>query len=245
VYLGVCVRTVRYWDAGRCRVPWSAVRLLRLRRAGELGGLLDGWEGWTIWRDRLVSPDGRVFFERDMRHLWLTLTQAGLFREGYDRATLPSAAQPREGVERPSAFPRIEVSQVEKRTRETEQRVIRRQHPSPAEPVLDLLGDREATRCAPVSSFAARRAVGGIDTRLDPAAGGGGRDAIMTPLCSHEPADCGGNLGACNMQQTASVSHSSLPDDVCGKVPPANRGPTNLNGTHSDVTLASPCKGVA
>jgi hypothetical protein len=51
--LGVSLRTVRYWDAGRNRVPWSAVRLLRLRRAGELGGLLDGWDGWTIWRDRL------------------------------------------------------------------------------------------------------------------------------------------------------------------------------------------------
>lgn len=87
-YLGVCLRTVRYWEAGRSRVPWSAVRLLRLRRAGELGGLLDGWEGWTIWRDRLVSPDGRAYLERDMRHLWLTLTQAALFREGYDRATL-------------------------------------------------------------------------------------------------------------------------------------------------------------
>lgn len=86
-YLGVCVRTIRHWDAGRSRVPWSAVRLLRLLRAGELGGLLDGWEGWTIYRDRLVSPDGRAYLERDMRRLWLTLTQAALFREAYDRET--------------------------------------------------------------------------------------------------------------------------------------------------------------
>lgn len=28
-YLGVSVRTIRHWDAGRNRVPWSAVRLLR------------------------------------------------------------------------------------------------------------------------------------------------------------------------------------------------------------------------
>lgn len=88
-YLGVCVRTIRHWDAGRCRVPWSVVRLLRLLRAGELGGLLEGWDGWTIYRDRLVSPDGRDYRERDMRQLWLTLTQARLFREGYDAATLP------------------------------------------------------------------------------------------------------------------------------------------------------------
>lgn len=89
-YLGVCVRTIRHWDSGRCRVPWSVVRLLRLLRAGQLGGLLDGWDGWTIWRDRLVSPDGRIFRERDMRQLWLTLTQAELFREGYDKATAPA-----------------------------------------------------------------------------------------------------------------------------------------------------------
>lgn len=88
-YLGVCVRTIRHWDAGRCRVPWSVVRLLRLRRAGELGGLLDGWEGWTIWRDRLVSPDGRVFLERHMRQLWLTLTQAAMFRDDYVKANPP------------------------------------------------------------------------------------------------------------------------------------------------------------
>lgn len=88
-YLGVCVRNIRHWDSGRCRVPWSVVRLLRLLRAGQLGGLLEGWDGWTIWRDRLVSPDGRAYLERDMRHLWLTLTQARLFREGYDKATAP------------------------------------------------------------------------------------------------------------------------------------------------------------
>ena len=68
-YLGVCLRTVRHWDSGRNRVPWSVVRLLRLRRAGELGGLLDGWDGWTIWRDQLVSPDGRAYRERDLRQL--------------------------------------------------------------------------------------------------------------------------------------------------------------------------------
>ena len=67
------------------------MRLLRLLRAGELGGLLDGRDGWTIFRDRLVSPDGRAYRERDMRQLWLTLTQARLFREGYDKATAPAS----------------------------------------------------------------------------------------------------------------------------------------------------------
>lgn len=135
-YLGVCLRTLRHWETGRNRVPWSAVRLLRVMRAGELGGLLDGWEGWTIWRDRLVSPDGRVYFERDMRHHWLTVTQARLFREGYDRATLPSAAQPRERLEGASTFPRPMVGQGENRTRETERAVSRQERPFPAEPAF-------------------------------------------------------------------------------------------------------------
>lgn len=85
-YLGVCVRTIRYWDSGRCRVPWSAVRVLRLLRAGELGGLLDGWDGWTLGRDALVSPEGRVYRERDMRHWWLMLEQGRHWRDAYERA---------------------------------------------------------------------------------------------------------------------------------------------------------------
>jgi len=37
--LGCSVRTVRAWDAGARRVPWSAVKLLRLLRGGDLGAL--------------------------------------------------------------------------------------------------------------------------------------------------------------------------------------------------------------
>lgn len=138
-YLGVCLRTVRHWDSGRNRVPWSVVRLLRLLRAGELGGLADEWEGWTINRLGLHAPDGRTYRERDMRHLWLTLTQAALFREGYDRATRPSAAQPRERLEGASTFPREAVGQGEQRTRETEPDASRQEHPFPAEPALEGL----------------------------------------------------------------------------------------------------------
>ncbi len=61
-FLGVCERTVRHWDAGRNRVPWSAVRLLRLLRCGDLGALHDGWAGWTLTpRGELVSGNGYVF----------------------------------------------------------------------------------------------------------------------------------------------------------------------------------------
>ena len=49
-YLGVCERTIRHWDTGRNRVPWSVVRLLRLLRCGDLGALADEWDGWTLNR---------------------------------------------------------------------------------------------------------------------------------------------------------------------------------------------------
>jgi hypothetical protein len=82
-YLGVSVRTIRHWDAGRNRVPWSVVRLLRLVRAGELGGLDDAWEGWTISRHGLRAPCGRVYTQAGMRHWWLTCEYATLFHKLY------------------------------------------------------------------------------------------------------------------------------------------------------------------
>jgi hypothetical protein len=83
-------------------------------------------------------PPGRVYHERDMRHLWLTLTQAALFREGYDRATRPGAAQPRGATGRSVPFPRVVVGQGEERTRETEPGAIRQGHAFPAEPAVSV-----------------------------------------------------------------------------------------------------------
>jgi hypothetical protein len=80
-YLGVSLRTVRHWDAGRNRVPWSAVRLLRLMRNGDLGALLPAWSGWVLNRNGLVSPDGKVYTEHNMRHWWWTCEQAFFWRQ--------------------------------------------------------------------------------------------------------------------------------------------------------------------
>jgi len=75
-YLGVSLRTVRHWDAGRNRVPWSAVRLLRLMRNGDLGALMPAWSGWVLNRNGLVAPDGKVYTQHTMRHWWWTCEQA-------------------------------------------------------------------------------------------------------------------------------------------------------------------------
>lgn len=92
-YLGVSLRTVRYWDAGRSRVPWSAVRLLRLLRTGDLGALCDEWAGWTINRLGLHAPAGRTYRECDMRRWWLTIEQAHLFLKNYEATTRPAAGR--------------------------------------------------------------------------------------------------------------------------------------------------------
>jgi hypothetical protein len=85
-FLGVSLRTVRYWDAGRSRVPWSAVRLLRLLRGGDLGGLHDAWTGWYLnpRTAELVSPNGYSFQPGQMAAWPLICEQARFWRRGYD-----------------------------------------------------------------------------------------------------------------------------------------------------------------
>lgn len=105
------LRTVRYWDAGRNRVPWSVVRLLRLLRCGDLGALCDEWTGWTVNRLGLHAPAGRSYRERDMRVWWLTCEQARFFREAYDRDTLGGVgAQPLRARERVTLLPEAGVA---------------------------------------------------------------------------------------------------------------------------------------
>lgn len=92
--LGVCRRTVRYWDRGRSRVPWSAVRLLRVLRAGELPAT--GWEGWRVLDGgRLVTPAGVVFCAHEFSWWALTCLQARSWQRAYDRSLSgrPSAAE--------------------------------------------------------------------------------------------------------------------------------------------------------
>ena len=84
-FLGVTVRTVRHWDAGRCRVPWSVVRLLRLFRAGDVGGLHAKWHGWYLnpRTAELVSPNGYAFDPGALAAWTLVCEQARFWRRDY------------------------------------------------------------------------------------------------------------------------------------------------------------------
>lgn len=84
-YLGVSLRTVRYWDAGRHQVPWAVVRLLRFVRLGDLGALEPAWAGFVLNRRGLFSPDGRCFPVDALRCWWQVVEQARFWREDYDR----------------------------------------------------------------------------------------------------------------------------------------------------------------
>lgn len=201
------VRTIRHWDAGRNRVPWSVVRLLRLVRAGELGGLDDAWDGWTLNRHGLRSPCGRVFPVQAMRLWWLTVEQARFWREGYDLTTAPAqgaaASEWNErppvaddagstgGADRQGAATTGSVSPSPRRTALAGMPVSRGRagdSPPPGEPSAPPAG----YRCAPPGAESQRAAAGR-------------RDVTMASQCNHEAAPVGSVEGACNMEQTAPV----------------------------------------
>jgi len=106
-YLGCSVSTVRAWDRGRNRVPWSAVRLLRLLRLGDLGALHDDWTGWVVRGRMLVTPEGHALHVSDMAWWSLTCRQAEGFRHALDgwhnlsevlRSMIQLPAEPAAGV---------------------------------------------------------------------------------------------------------------------------------------------------
>jgi hypothetical protein len=101
--LGCSMSAVRAWDRGTHRVPWSAVKLLRLFRLGDLGTLRPEWRGWTVNRSGLVSPEGFTYSRGDLGWWSLTCRQAEAFRlacAAQRRATGRSVSEP------PSVFGR-------------------------------------------------------------------------------------------------------------------------------------------
>ncbi len=81
--LQVSERTLHNWESGACRVPFAAYKLMRLMAGGDLGHLCPTWDGWTLERGRLISPEGREFKAGDMGWLSLLVARARLFSELY------------------------------------------------------------------------------------------------------------------------------------------------------------------
>lgn len=79
--LDVTERTIQNWENSGARIPWMAFRLLRILRGHALPGV--DWDGWTVRRDTIYSPDGRGFRAADLYYLSHTFAKAKLWQQMY------------------------------------------------------------------------------------------------------------------------------------------------------------------
>lgn len=78
--LRVSARTVRNWERGVTRPPYSTFKLLRILRGFELPG--DAWRGWYLKGDTLWSPEGKPFRPFDLGWWSLTVSMARAWTRG-------------------------------------------------------------------------------------------------------------------------------------------------------------------
>lgn len=88
--LGVSVKTVGNWEAGRTAIPYSAFKLLRILGGYALPG--KDWAGFYLRGDTLWSPEGKAFAVCDLAWWGLTVAMARSFRDSRRRS--PSSGAP-------------------------------------------------------------------------------------------------------------------------------------------------------
>lgn len=81
--LDVTPRTIQNWETGGARIPWMAYRMLRILTGFALPG--KAWEGWTVYRDRLIAPNGRWYEANTLEHIEHVFGMARLWRQDYAR----------------------------------------------------------------------------------------------------------------------------------------------------------------
>jgi hypothetical protein len=72
--LGVNERTIRNWENGTSAIPYAAFRLMRMAAGYQLLG--KEWEGWTLWRGLLWTPENRSFAPHELRYIANYLSMA-------------------------------------------------------------------------------------------------------------------------------------------------------------------------
>ena len=132
--LGCSMSAVRAWDRGTHRVPWLAVKLLRLFRLGDLGTLRPEWRGWTVNRNGLVSPEGFTYSRGDLGWWSLTCKQAECWRQDRERQRAAGRATGRSVPEPPATSARSAAPLAS---------------PKEAVPVVDRLPADRCRRTAP------------------------------------------------------------------------------------------------
>ena len=81
--LDVTPRTIQNWETGGARVPWMAMRMLRILRGYALPGA--DWEGWTIRGDTLYAPNGHGFDAAGLAYLQHVFQMSRLWQQMYSR----------------------------------------------------------------------------------------------------------------------------------------------------------------
>jgi transcriptional regulator with XRE-family HTH domain len=98
-FLQVTPRTVQLWITGRVRVPYMAMKLMRLHLRYDLPG--DAWDGWSNSAGRLYTPEGFELHPRDFHWWGLLARKASMFNALYDRLnpkTATKAGRPAAGT---------------------------------------------------------------------------------------------------------------------------------------------------
>ncbi|MDP1658577.1 MAG: VC1465 family Xer recombination activation factor, partial [Methylotenera sp.] len=67
IELDVNERTIRNYENGVVRIPYSSFRLIRLLAGYSLLG--NNWEGWGFHQNRLWTPEGRSFEAYELRYI--------------------------------------------------------------------------------------------------------------------------------------------------------------------------------
>lgn len=82
--LDVTSRTIQNWETGGARIPWMAMRMLRILRGYALPGY--HWEGWTVRGDTLYAPNGRGFDAAGFAYLEHVFAMSRLWKQQYSRS---------------------------------------------------------------------------------------------------------------------------------------------------------------
>jgi DNA-binding transcriptional regulator YiaG len=118
--LRVTRRTITNWEAGRARIPYSALRLLRIESGQQIPGA--AWKGWYVNGDYICSPVGHRFCRAELLWLSLTFRRAEAFSVLYAKVDGCAARDPMGGnaagypqSPRPEAAPRTRSIASEER----------------------------------------------------------------------------------------------------------------------------------
>ena len=86
--LKVSERTMRGWESGATRIPYTAYKLLRLLRGGRVLSHPD-WKHFTVRGNVLISPEGHEFVAGELGWLSLLVRRARAFaKRQVDRTDL-------------------------------------------------------------------------------------------------------------------------------------------------------------